>query len=114
MRLVERTLKEIEIAPHTEQKAALGGVTQGFTELRIPARGSVQPASNTLNHAANALNFEAQGMRMAQTVRVLLDRDTKIEPGDGVCMDGARTPQWLCVAVENWSAHKLARLERRI
>lgn len=114
MRFVERTLTEMEIAPHIEQRDALGGVKLGFSEVRIPARGSVQPAGNTLNHAANALNFEAQGMRAAQTVRVLMDRETKIEPGDGVCMDGARVPQWLCVAVENWAAHKLARLERRI
>ena len=114
MRLVERSLCPVEIAPHTEQRDALGGVRLGFSAVRIPARGSLQPATNTLNHSANSLNFEAQGMRTAQSMRMLLPRDVPIEPGDGVCTDGAHVPQWLCVGVENWAAHKLARLERRL
>lgn len=114
MRLYERTLVSLQIAPHTEQPDALGGVRLGFSEVRIPARGSIQPASNTLNHAANALGSERHGLHVSQTLRVLLPRDVEIAPGDGVCTDGAPQPQWLCVAVENWAAHKLARLERRL
>ena len=114
MRLYERTLVRLEIAPHAEQTDALGGVRLSFSPRRIPVRGSLQPDTNTLNHAASTLNFEAQGLRAAQTMRALLPRDAEIAPGDGVCTDGAAQPQWLVLSVEDWTAHKLARLARRL
>lgn len=114
MRLLERTLCEVTIAPHTEVKDSLGGVRLAFSARRIPARGSLQPVKNTLGHAANTLTVEGFGLRAAQTLRLLLPRDVQIAPGDGVCTDGAQQPQWLCTAVENWAAHKAARLERRL
>ena len=43
MRLYERTLTELLIAPHAEQKDALGGVRLSFSARRIPVRGSLQP-----------------------------------------------------------------------
>ena len=114
MRLYERTLTELLIAPHAEQKDALGGVRLSFSARRIPVRGSLQPDANTLNHAASSLNFEGHDLRAAQTLRALLPRDAQIAPGDGVCTDGAAQPQWLVLSVEDWTAHKLVRLERRL
>ena len=65
MRLYERTLALMEIAPHAEQPDALGGVRLSFSARRIPVRGSLQPDANTLNHAASSLNQEAHGLRAA-------------------------------------------------
>ena len=91
MRLLERTLCEVTIAPHTEVKDSLGGVRLAFSARRIPARGSLQPVKNTLGHAANTLTVEGFGLKAAQTLRLLLPRDVQIAPGDGVCTDGMDT-----------------------
>ena len=113
MRLLERTLCEVTIAPHTEVKDSLGGVRLAFSARRSPARGSLQPVKNTLGHAANTLTVEGFGLRAAQTLRLLLPRDVQIAPGDGVCTDGASQPQWLVLSVEDWTAPRLVRLARR-
>ena len=114
MRLYERSLQTLEIAPHAETADALGGVRLGFTARRIPVRGSLQPETHALGYNADTLKQEPQGLRLGQRLRAILPRDAEIAPGDGVCTDGAREPQWLCLAVENWTAHKLVYLERRL
>ena len=114
MRLYERTLQSMEIAPHTEQADALGGVRLGFSARRVPVRGSLQPETHALGYAADTLKQEGQGLRLNQRLRAILPRDAAIAPGDGLCTDGAREPQWLCLAVEDWTAHKVAHLERRL
>ena len=114
MRLYERTLVPMEIAPHAETADALGGVRLGFSARRIPVRGTLQPDANALGYRAGALKQEEQGLRVVQRMRALLPRDAEIAPGDGVCTDGAAQPQWLVLSVEDWTAHKLVRLERRL
>ena len=114
MRLFERTLTRMEIAPHAEEQDALGGVRLSFSARRVPVRGSLQPDANALGYSSGNLRQEAQGLRTVQRLRALLPRDAEIAPGDGVCTDGAPQPQWLVLSVENWTAHKLVRLERRL
>ena len=114
MRLYERSLAALEIAPHLEQADALGGVRLAFSARRIPVRGSLQPETRALGYAADTLKQEPQGFRLVQRLRAILPRDAEIAPGDGICADGAPEPQWLCLAVEDWTAHKVAHLERRL
>lgn len=104
MRLLERTLKNIEIAPRQTQADGLGGVTEGFSNLRRPVRASVIPSTGGI------MDREA-GVARVLTMCLLMPTDAKIDVGDGVCVD-ADVPQWRCVNVQKWSAHVAAQVER--
>ena len=104
MRLYERTLKWVKIAPRSVKTDALGGVTEEFSPERRAVRASLIPTAGGLK------NREA-GVEQVQTMCLLLPKDAKLEAGDGVCAEGDE-PQWRCVNVEHWSAHIAAQLER--
>lgn len=104
MRLLERTLKEIEIAPRLVRTDGLGGVSEEFSDVRSSVRGSVIPSTGKLLD-------RAAGVERTQTMCLLLPTDARIAAGDGVCVDSEK-PEWRCVSVQRWSAHIAAQLER--
>ena len=104
MRLLERTLKRIEIAPRAAAKDALGGVAEGFSDEHRAVRASVIPSTG------GVYDREA-GVVRTQSMCLLMPQDTGIAVGDGVCVD-AEKPNWRCVSVQKWSAHVAAQVER--
>ena len=104
MRLYERTLKWISIAPRLVAADGLGGGVEGFSAKRRTVRASVIPSTG-------GLRDRAAGVERVQTMCLLMPEDAGIEVGDGVCVD-SQTPGWRCVSVQRWSAHVAAQLER--
>lgn len=104
MRLLERTLKVVRIAPRVSETDALGGAAERFSARQSAVRGSVIPSTGGLENRAT-------GVQEVQTMCLMLPADAGISPGDGVCVD-AESPNWRCVCVQRWSAHVAAQLER--
>lgn len=104
MRLYERTLQWIEIAPRETVVDVLGGVTEGFSDVHRSVRASVIPSTG-------GLVDRSVGVQRAQTMCLLLPQDARIDAGDGVCVD-SEVPNWRCVGVQRWSAHVAAQMER--
>jgi len=102
MRLLERTLKVVEIAPRMVVEDALGGGVEGFSPDRVSVRASVIPLGGTLEEFAS-------GVRTAKSMCLLMPLDAPVAVGDGVVSDGE---MWRCVEVQKWSAHKAAKVVR--
>lgn len=107
MRLYERTLRQVFIAPGLAQADALGAASRAFSEERVPVRASLIPAEGTL------AEFMA-GMATQKKCLALMPLDAPIAAGDGVCETAAGEPEWLCEDVRRWSAHLAASLARRV
>lgn len=107
MRLKERELRTLFIAPSIEIADGLGGVRRGFSMDRNPVRCAMIPQSNPLESLES-------GLRSGEKYLMLLPKDGEIAPGDGVCESIDDEPAWLCTEVIPWSAHLAATLERRI
>lgn len=105
MRLLERTLQWIDIAPRAVAIDGLGGAVEAFSDDRRAVRASVIPSTG-------GLVSRAAGVEQAQTMCLLMPLDMQIEVGDGVCTEGSVEPQWRCVSVQRWSAHVAAQVER--
>lgn len=97
MRLLERTLKWVGIAPRAEVRDDLGAALEAFSPNVTRVRASVIPSLCTLDTLE-------EGLRRAGDVSLLLPADAVIQPGDGLCIDGD-APQWRCTEVQQWSAH---------
>jgi len=104
MRLLERTLRRIAVAPRQAMQDALGAQIEGFSERRMPVRASVIPS-------AGGLVERETGLCRTQTMCLLMPLDTEIAVGDGVCVD-SDAPEWRCVSLQRWSAHIAAQVER--
>ena len=104
MRLLERTLKTVHIAPREILTDALGGRTEAFSSVTAPVRASIIPCDG-------ALECRESGLREAERLRLLMPLDAQIRAGDGVCIDSGQ-PCWRCVDVQRWSGHIAARVER--
>ena len=104
MRLLERTLKWIEIAPREVQMDGIGGVAEEFSAQGAQVRGSVIPSTG-------GVISRQLGVEQTQTMCLLLPADAKISVGDGVGVDGEGIV-WRCVSVQRWSAHVAAQVER--
>ena len=104
MRLLERTLKWVQIVPRAVRTDALGGVFEEFSGDRVAVRASVIPSSGGLQ------NHET-GIQEVQTMCLLMPSDAKVAVGDGVCVERG-TPEWRCVDVQRWSAHVAVKAER--
>lgn len=102
MRLLERTLTWVEIAPRTVAEDSLGGAVEGFSEARIPVRASVIPSTG-------GLEDHETGVRRVQTMCMLLPLDAPVSTGDGVSVENTL---WRCTEVQRWSAHLAVRLTR--
>ena len=107
MRLVERTLKPVYIAPGLTQDDALGGAQRVFSQERIPARASLIPAEGSLDRREAGLTTDVRCL-------ALMPVDAPIAAGDGVAEAASGEPEWLCVDVRRWSAHLAASLVRRV
>lgn len=105
MRLLERTLKEIQIAPAEVKEDSLGACVEGFSENRIAARASVIPERGEMQ-------AHESGRSDGRALRLLMALDAPIRVGDGVCLEDGGV-LWRCVSVEAWSAHLSVRLEKR-
>ena len=104
MRLLERTLKWIDIAPREVAVDGLGGGVEQFAADRRPVRASVIPSTG-------GLRDRQAGVEQVQTMCLLMPLDAGIAPGDGVCVD-SQEPNWRCTNVQRWSAHVAAQVER--
>lgn len=107
MRLLERTLSRLYIAPGRTEADALGGVRRVFSEERRSVRASVIPDEG-------ALERSEFGLVPQKRCLALMPLDARIAAGDGVAESAGGEPEWLCTDVQRWSAHLAARLERRV
>lgn len=102
MRLMERTLRWVALAPRTAVEDGLGGRMEGFSEQTTRVRASVIPSGG------DVVSTQA-GLQQGGAVRLLLPLDAKVAPGDGICLDGEI---WRCVDVQKWSAHQAVQAVR--
>lgn len=106
MRLLERTLRTIYIAPGLTRTDAAGCVQRIFSSERLAVRGSLIPSGGEMAR-------EEAGMQNRRRCTLLLPKDAPIVAGDGVAETPQGDPEWLCTGVETWSAHVSVSLERR-
>ena len=102
MRLLERTLKVVEIAPRAVVEDVLGGGVEGFSPERVAVRASVIPLGGSLEEFAS-------GVRAVKNMCLLMPADAPVAVGDGILADGE---MWRCVEVQKWTAHKAAKVVR--
>ena len=94
MRLKERELVTIEIAPRVCVKGALGSVNAGFGE-RKAVRASVLPENR-------AFSIRESGLVSGAALRIIVPKDIFVSEGDGVWVSGeAYTVSSVC----RWRAH---------
>lgn len=105
MRLLERTLRWVALAPRVVRQDDLGGVTEGFSEQVTRVRASVIPSGS------NVLRQAEPGLWQSSTMCLLLPLDAPIAPGDGITLDGDAS-RWRCVDVQKWSAHQAVQAVR--
>ena len=104
MRLLERTLRWVALAPREVTQDGLGGGVEGFSARTTRVRASVIPSDSGVRSAES-------GVWQSGTMCLLLPLDAKIAPGDGICLDG-NVPEWRCVEVQKWSAHQAVQAVR--
>lgn len=104
MRLLERTLKMIYVAPRMCIADGIGGVTEEFEPDGKFVRGSVIPSTGKLAS-------RPMGVRQVQSMCLLLPADAAIRAGDGVGLD-SKEIEWRCTDVQRWSAHVAVQVER--
>ena len=104
MRLLERTLQTVRIAPQKAKTDALGAAVEGFSDERTEVRARVIPSSG-------GLEDRASGQRRVQCLCLLMPPGAVVAPGDGLCI-GEERVGWRCVDVQKWSAHLAVQAER--
>lgn len=96
MRLCERGLLWAQIAPRIRQVDDLGGVSERFSEERIPVRVSVLPEGGEIA-------VDERGASARERLRLLAAADVQAQAGDGVWV---QEKLWRICSVERWSAHR--------
>lgn len=104
MRLKERTLTEIEIAPRLHTQGALGGQSEAFSATRTTVRASVLPDGGSTQQ-------KEKGLLDRERLRLLVPADTTVAAGDAVIV-GDRT--YVIIAVQRWTAHLELECEARV
>lgn len=94
MRLKERELVTVEIAPRACVKGALGSVNAGFGE-KASVRASVLPDHQICRPGEG-------GLVSGAAVRIIIPGDVCVCEGDGVWLDGR---QYTVSAAHKWRAH---------
>ena len=94
MRLKERQLLEVEIAPRACVKGALGSVTEGFGE-KVSVRASVLPQSG-------ACSVQEGGLKSGKGLKIIIPKDIPVSEGDGVWLGGE---MYTVSSVHAWRAH---------
>ena len=95
MRLKERSLVTVEIAPRVCVKGALGSVTAGFGE-RICVRASVLPDDQ-------AFSAGEGGLESGEGLVAIISKDVSVSEGDGLFTDGK---VYEILSVRSWRAHR--------
>jgi len=95
MRLKERTLVQVRIAPRIAAQGALGSVGEAFSEDVRCVRASLLPCGGELE-------ADARGAKTGRRLRLMTARDVQVKAGDGVWVEDVL---WRIVAAEKWSAH---------
>lgn len=96
MRLAERTLTMVQLAPRIRETGALGGIAEAFSAECIPLRAAILPEEGDL--AA-----EMRGAVKREKLRLLVPADADAAPGDGVWVAQAL---YRITAVKRWAAHR--------
>ena len=99
MRLLQRKLRSVRIAPRAAEDGA-----EAFSKETRPVRARLVPV-------AGGLESRPAGLLETDGLCLLLPADCGIRAGDGVCID-ADEPEWRCVSVQERSQHVTAKLER--
>lgn len=95
MRLKERTLREISIAPRIQRTGALGGRAEAFSGEVIPVRASVLPGNGGL--------FSGEkGLSSGEKLSLLVPADTRVQAGDGAWVEDAL---YIVSSVRRWTGH---------
>lgn len=95
MRLAEKRLVQVEIAPRMVSRGNLGGRAEGFSPERIPVRASILPEEGRMG-------ADVRGLSTGERLRLLVPADTRVQVGDGVVMEGG---MYIVLSVARWSAH---------
>jgi len=95
MRLKERTLTEVRLAPRMNARGSLGGMREEFSPDTIPLRASVLPEKG-------GLDVRQRGAVNRAALRLLVPVDVSAACGDGVWVNGAL---WRIAEVRPWTAH---------
>ena len=100
MRLLERRLRTVKIAPRVAKEDG----SEAFSNVKTAVRARIVPA-------AGGVESRAMGLCDAAKMCLLMPAGCGIQTGDGVCID-ADEPEWRCVSVQEWANHATVQLER--
>lgn len=95
MRLLERTLVKVEIAPRIRKMGALGSRSQAFSEQRTAVRASVLPEEGRLH-------MNKSGICAHDCRRVLVPLDAPVTEGDALVIDGKF---FTVLYIKRWQSH---------
>ena len=95
MRLKERELVMVEIAPRVCVKGALGSATADFGE-KTCVRASVLPDDQ-------AFSAGEGGLKSGEGLAVIIPKDIPVSEGDGLFADGK---VYEILSVRSWRAHR--------
>lgn len=95
MRLAERRLEEVRIAPRIREEGDLGGIAERFSNETIALRASRLPVEG-------ALDVQERGAVCRKRIRLLVPSDADVRCGDGVWAGGTL---YRVLCVEKWTAH---------
>lgn len=96
MRLLERTLVQLEIAPRIRKIGELGGRAEAFSKVRSAVRGSVLPEGGETETCE-------RGMVARDRLRILVSADVVVSAGDAVVM---QETYYRVLRVDRWAAHR--------
>lgn len=95
MRLAERTLTLAYLMPRFKQEGALGGISEGFSQQKMPLRAAILPEESNLS-------VEERGAVHREKLRLLVPANAGAKTGDGVCI--GENMYRIC-GVKRWAAH---------
>lgn len=95
MRLKERSLTEIHIAPRVHTAGALGGQSEQFSATRTAVRASVLPDGGSMPQ-------KEKGLLNRERLRLLVPAGTTVSVGDAAIVG---TETYVVRSVERWTAH---------
>lgn len=95
MRLKERTLIEIRIAPRLRKTGALGGAAEAFSEDTLTLRASRLPEGGDFS-------MDGRGASCPDRLRLIAAADASVRPGDGAWVEGRL---YRILTVRRWTAH---------
>ena len=96
MRLLERTLIEVDVFDRQVIKDALGGQREAFSENARHYRATRLPLDGTFQRSEG-------GIVSVERIRLLLPQDAQIGIGDGVYADGK---MYCAEYLNTWTAHR--------